>query len=50
MIQTLLLFKWKLCYQVNQILITITTRSPSASLQINEAVDVAAQDLEVSRI
>ena len=35
MIQTLLLFKYKLlCYHVNQILIPITTRSHSASLQI----------------
>ena len=35
MIQTLLLFKFKLlCYHVNQILVSITTRSSSASLQI----------------
>ena len=35
MIQTLLLFKWKLlCYHANWILVSITTRSPSASLQI----------------
>ena len=34
-IQTLLLFKCKLlCYHGNQILVSITTRSPSASLQI----------------
>ena len=35
MIQTLLLFKCKLlCYHANWILVSITTRSPSASLQI----------------
>ena len=35
MIQTLLLFKCKLlCYHANQILVSITTRSPSVSLQI----------------
>ena len=35
MIQTLLLFKCKLiCYHANQMLVSITTRSPSASLQI----------------
>ena len=35
MIQTLLLFKCKLlCYNTNKILVSITTRSPSASLQI----------------
>ena len=35
MIQTLLLFKCKLlCYHANQILVSITTRSLSASLQI----------------
>ena len=35
MIQTLLLFKCKLlCYHANKILVSITTRSPSASLQI----------------
>ena len=35
MIQTLLLFKFKLlCYHVNQILVSITTRSSSASLQM----------------
>ena len=34
-IQTLLLFKYKLpCYHANQILMSITTRSPSASLEI----------------
>ena len=34
-IQILLFFKWKLlCYHANQILVSITTRSPSASLQI----------------
>ena len=34
-IQTLLLFKCKLlCYHANQILFSITTRSPSSSLQI----------------
>ena len=33
MIQTLLLFKCKLlCYHANKILVSITTRSPSASL------------------
>ena len=35
MIQTLLLFKCKLlCYHANEILVSVTTRSPSASLQI----------------
>ena len=35
MMQTLLLFKCKLlCYHANWILVSITTRSPSASLQI----------------
>ena len=35
LIQTLLLFKYKLhCYHANQILVSITTRSPSASFQI----------------
>ena len=35
LIQTLLLFKCKLlCYHANQILVSITTRSPSASFQI----------------
>ena len=35
MLQTLLLFKCKLlCYHANWILVSITTRSPSASLQI----------------
>ena len=35
MTQTLLLFKCKLlCYHANKILVSITTRSPSASLQI----------------
>ena len=35
MIQTWLLFKYKLlCYHANQILVSIITRSPSASLQI----------------
>ena len=35
MIQTLLLFKCKLlCYHANWILVSITTRSPSASIQI----------------
>ena len=35
MIQTLLLFKCKLlCYHANLILVSITTRSPSASLQV----------------
>ena len=35
LIQTLLLFKCKLlCYHINKILVSITTRSPSASLQI----------------
>ena len=35
MIQTLLLFKFKLlCYHANKILVSITTRSPLASLQI----------------
>ena len=39
MIQTLLLFKCKLlCYNTNQILVSITTRSPSASLQIKGLV------------
>ena len=34
-IQTLLLFKCKLlCYHTNLILVSMTTRSPSASLQI----------------
>ena len=35
LIQTLLLFKCKLlCYHANQILVSITTRSPSTSFQI----------------
>ena len=35
MIQTLLLFKCKLlCYHANEMLVSVTTRSPSASLQI----------------
>ena len=35
MLQTLLLFKYRLlCYHANEILVPITTRSPSASLQI----------------
>ena len=37
MIQTLLLFKYKLlCYHAKQILVPITTWSPSASLQIKD--------------
>ena len=39
MSQTLLLFKCKLlCYHANKILVSITTRSPSASLQIKSLV------------